>query len=41
MGIHQGEHDRVEHRKHLGHGREANCIAILSQDDIPPPMEAG
>ena len=39
MGIHQGEHYRVEHREHLGHWREADSTVILAQSDIPPPVE--
>src|SRR5437868_15529173 len=39
MQIHQGEHDGVEHREHLGHRREADAAVILPQSYIAAPVE--
>ncbi len=39
MQIHQREHDRVEHRQHLSHRREAHPTPILPQGHVAAPVE--
>lgn len=40
MEIHQGKHQGIEYREHLGHGGNANPASVFPQSHITAPVEA-